>query len=289
MAKIRSAKREWWSKEKWCRLPRDVRFTYKGIWEVMADDAGRFQADARLIKADVWPLDDDITVKKVEAWLAQLSRVLVTDDDGNRLPAIQLYVVDGIRYGFLAGFVKHQKISHPLPSKLPVPPVDFRKRSGNKPEPNREGPENFRPDTDTDSDRDLDIDLDTDTDAKREAVVGREPVVRLVVAANTGLADHVDPKRRQVTALNVNSVSSRDATATILAAGVPVEFAEAEIARVSRICEPDGKIKSLRYFVPGITRAWEDRNRPRGPRSNGKRTPPGQYDYTPTTEPVTVK
>jgi hypothetical protein len=248
----------------------------------MADDAGRFQADARLIKADVWPLDDDITNKKIEVWLAQLAGVMVTDDDGNRVPAIQLYVVDGIRYGFLAGFVKHQKISHPSPSKFPPPPEPLRNHSGG-------APERLRPDTDRDVDRDLDIDVDTDTEGKPEAVVEREPVVRLVVAANTGLAEHIDPNRRQLDPLSVNNVSSKEATATILSAGVPIEFAEAEIARVSRICEPDGKIKSLRYFVPGITRAWEDRNRPRGPRSNGKRQPPGQYDYVATTQPVNVK
>ena len=262
MAKIRSAKREWWSKEKWCRLPRDVRFTYKGIWEVMADDEGRFQADARLIKADVWPLDDDITVKKIEAWLVKLAGVMVTSRSGERVPSIQLYEVDGVRYGFLAGFVKHQKISHELPSKIPAPPEQFRSSSGNEPEMNRQRPENFSPDTDTDLDRDLDIDLDTDSDAKPE-VVGKDATVRFVVAANTGLAEHVDPARRQIEPLSVNSASSKDATAAIMAAGVPVDFAEAEISRVARICEPDGKVKSLRYFVPGVTRAWEDRDRPR--------------------------
>jgi len=147
MARIRSAKPEWWSKVKWCRLPRDVRFTYKGIWEVMADDEGRFQADTRLIKGDVWPLDDDITTKKLEKWLAQLEAVTVTEKDHGPMPAVLLYEVGGVRYGFLPGFVKHQKISHPTPSKLPAPPESRRNGSG-------KAPESLRPDVD------LDVDLE---------------------------------------------------------------------------------------------------------------------------------
>lgn len=154
MARIRSSKPEWWRKPKWCALPRDVRFTYKGIWEVMCDDFGRFQADARLIKGDVWPLDDDITTKKVEAWLQQLAAVTVTLDDGHRGPSIVLYVVDGIRYGYMPGFVKHQKISHKTVSKFPAPPEEFAHHSGNDPEPPRIPPQ--RTDTDTELERDLD-------------------------------------------------------------------------------------------------------------------------------------
>lgn len=130
MARIRSSKPEWWRKPKWCALPRDVRFTYKGIWEVMCDDYGRFLADARLIKGDVWPFDDDISVKKVEAWLVSLPRITVTLDDGKRAPAVVLYEADGVRYGFLPGFVKHQKISHKTASKFPPPPEPFRNDSG---------------------------------------------------------------------------------------------------------------------------------------------------------------
>ena len=121
MARIRSSKPEWWSKMKWCGLPRDIRFTYKGIWEVMVDDEGRFQADPRLVKAAVWPLDDDITPTIIAAWLEEIARVPVTVADASTAPAIAFYESGGIRYGFLPGFVKHQKISHPTPSKLPRP------------------------------------------------------------------------------------------------------------------------------------------------------------------------
>src|SRR5687768_4354881 len=88
----------------------------------MCDDEGRFLADPRQVKADVWPLDDDITPKKIAGWLPQLATVHVNMPDGVRVAAVEFYQADGVTYGYLPGFVKHQKISHPTPSKLPKPP-----------------------------------------------------------------------------------------------------------------------------------------------------------------------
>jgi hypothetical protein len=118
----------------------------------MCDDQGRFLADPRQVKADVWPLDDDITPKKLAAWLPKLATVTVTLPEG-RVPAVTFYEVDGVRYGFLPGFVKHQKISHPTPSKLPAPPESFASVS-------RIAPEILRPEEEGDFDRDEDIEKD---------------------------------------------------------------------------------------------------------------------------------
>lgn len=130
MARIRSAKPEFWTKQKLVRdLPdRDLRFTFKGIWEVCCDDDGRFDADPRGIKSELWRYDDDITVRKIEKWLKVIA------GSGR----IVLYEVDGIRYGYVRNFLKHQKISHPTPSKLPPPPPELlRNDSGATPEPLR--------------------------------------------------------------------------------------------------------------------------------------------------------
>lgn len=113
MARIRSAKPEFWTDPKMCGMSRDIRFTFKGIWEVSADDRGRFMADPRIIKANVWPLDDDITLNKLRKWLKVLA------DSGR----IVLYRVEGIEYGYLVNWLKHQKIAHPTESRLPDPPV----------------------------------------------------------------------------------------------------------------------------------------------------------------------
>lgn len=135
MARIRSAKPEFWTDPKMAALPRDARFTFKGLWEVSADDDGRFQADARIVKGTVWPLDDDITTKKIDRWITLLAEC----------GRIRLYVVEGVRYGVIVNWMRHQKISHPTPSKLPPPPdgpADVRRNKS------REVPESLRPDED---------------------------------------------------------------------------------------------------------------------------------------------
>lgn len=125
MARIRSAKPDFWSDPLMCSLQRDVRFTYKGLWEVCADDHGRFLADARVIKGAVWPMDDDIKLGKIEQWLQ-----LLAEKD-----RIQLYIVHGVRYGFIRKWLDHQRVSHPKDSRHPAPPTDdFPKPSGGLPE-----------------------------------------------------------------------------------------------------------------------------------------------------------
>lgn len=126
MARIRSAKPDFWSDPLMCSLQRDVRFTYKGLWEVCADDHGRFLADARVIKGAVWPMDDDVSLRKIEQWLLLLAEK----------ERIQLYVVHGVRYGFIRKWLDHQRVSHPKDSRHPAPPPNtFPKPSGGLPEP----------------------------------------------------------------------------------------------------------------------------------------------------------
>lgn len=159
MARIRSAKPEFWTDPLMCALPRDVRFTFKGIWEACADDEGRFLADARMLKSAIWPMDDDISVKKVEAWtvtLAEHGRIL-------------LYTIAGVRYGVVANWSKHQKVSHKLPSRIPAAPERRRNGSGAPPESGTSGagepPEGRRlARADGDVDVELDVDLDLDVD-----------------------------------------------------------------------------------------------------------------------------
>lgn len=242
MARIRSAKPEWWTKAKWCALPRDVRFTYKGIWEVMCDDDGRFQADARLVKSSVWPLDDDITVKKIEGWLKIIAGVSVTLENGTKLPALVLYEVDGVRYGWLPTFNEHQKISHATRSKLPNPPgispETLANTSGRTPEP-------LRPDVDLDLNG-----LERTTNGVSAAAVA------LSVAANKGLAEH--PKRPQpIARIMASSGKSHEAADAILAAGVPLAFAESVVYELARTHSADGEVQTLKYFSPGVIRRWQ--------------------------------
>jgi len=175
MARIRSSKPEWWRKAKWCALSREIRFTYKGIWEVMCDDEGRFLADARLIKGDVWPFDDDITVKKIETWLAKLTTVPVTLTTGEQVPSVVLYERDGVRYGILPGFLKHQKISHSTPSKFPSPPNYRANASRAFPEKRRNDSALSGSGAERDLDRDLDVDVDLDLESGAERDLEGDP------------------------------------------------------------------------------------------------------------------
>lgn len=79
---------------------------------------------------------------------------------------------------------------------------------------------------------------------------------RLAAAANKGLAEH--PERPQpIPRIIASSGRTHEATEILLAAEIPVEFAEAEIYRLARTHKADGQVSSLNYFVGGVARAWE--------------------------------
>lgn len=112
MARIRSIKPEFFTSLDVARLPMRARLTWIGLW-TMLDDEGRGDDDARLVRAAVWPLDDDITTADVEADLAALAEA------GH----LVRYSVDGRRFLAVPTFTDHQHPNRPKPSKYPAPPV----------------------------------------------------------------------------------------------------------------------------------------------------------------------
>jgi len=109
LARIRSIKPEAFTSETLSALPVLLRWTFAGLW-TYADDDGRARANAGLIKAAVWPLDDDVTPAHIGAFLDQL--------EDARL--ICRYEVDGKAYLHVVNFAEHQHPNRPLPSKLPA-------------------------------------------------------------------------------------------------------------------------------------------------------------------------
>jgi hypothetical protein len=108
--RIRSVKPEIWHDEDVGRLSRDARLLFVGLI-TMADDEGRFRALPTLILGHVFPYDRDAP-KHLAKWLDELcSRDLAA-----------LYEIDGMPYGWLPNFLKHQRISKPKPSIIPAPP-----------------------------------------------------------------------------------------------------------------------------------------------------------------------
>lgn len=120
MARIRSIKPSFFRSEDVSALPLRARLTWIGLW-TQCDDAGRAKDNARLVKADIWPLDN-VTLRDIEEDLETLAA------HGR----IVRYEVDGRRYLEIANWSDHQAIQKPTPSKLPAP-SDGQVRSGSPP------------------------------------------------------------------------------------------------------------------------------------------------------------
>lgn len=113
--RIRTIKPEFWTSLKVASLPPMVRLQFVGLWNY-ADDEGRGVDEPRLIKAALFPLDDDYTADDVEVGMACLAAQLL----------IARYGYGGLRYFSIVGWPEHQSISKPRPSRFPEP-------SGNTP------------------------------------------------------------------------------------------------------------------------------------------------------------
>lgn len=110
MARIRTIKPSFFKSFAMAEHPLSTRLTYIGLWTYV-DDEGRGVDDARLVKGEVWPLDDGMTPKKVEAELQRLA------DAGQ----IIRYQVAGRRYLAVTEWKDHQKINRPTDSAFPDP------------------------------------------------------------------------------------------------------------------------------------------------------------------------
>lgn len=128
MARIRSVKPELRTSLVVAEWPREVRYFWVLLWGYL-DDYGRGVDDARLIKADCLPLDDDVTRHMVDEWVALIAK------DG----PLCRYAVNGKRYLHAPSWAEHQRPSHPAASRIPpcpihepsgAPPEGFAKPSG---------------------------------------------------------------------------------------------------------------------------------------------------------------
>jgi hypothetical protein len=111
MARMRTIKPEACTSESLAELPRAIRWTFACLW-THCDDEGRAVRNARLIKAAVYPLDDEMTPDAVAFDLAELERI----------GAVCFYEVDGREYLHIPSWSEHQHPNRPVPSKLPACP-----------------------------------------------------------------------------------------------------------------------------------------------------------------------
>lgn len=108
MARIRTVKPDLFKSPSLRHLSIEARYLAIGLL-TEADDQGRFIASAKLLAGSLFPHDDDVSVLKVERWLKAIEEVGM----------IELYSVDGVRYGSFPKWADHQRISHPALSRLP--------------------------------------------------------------------------------------------------------------------------------------------------------------------------
>lgn len=110
MKRIRTIKPEFFTSEDITSLPFEVRLTFIGLW-LYADDFGRENARASLVRAAVWP-EDDMTVADIDEHLLRLT-------EGGQ---IALYTVGDRTYFQIVNWAKHQRVDKPSKSNVPAPP-----------------------------------------------------------------------------------------------------------------------------------------------------------------------
>lgn len=110
---IRTLKRSFFTDERLCSVPRAVRLTFQGLI-ANADDYGRLRADPRLLKAAIYPLDDDITSADMRKEIEQLEAI----------GCVRHYEAAGTRYLEIANFEKHQVMARKYGSDIPAPSVE---------------------------------------------------------------------------------------------------------------------------------------------------------------------
>jgi hypothetical protein len=111
MPRIRTIKPGFFKSEDVSTLPLRARLTWVGLW-TQCDDHGRYKDSVRLIKGDIWPLDD-VSLRDIEEDLSIL-------EEQRRLVR---YEVDGKRYLAVVNWHAHQAINRPAKPKHPAPPV----------------------------------------------------------------------------------------------------------------------------------------------------------------------
>lgn len=112
MARIRSIKPQAFTSESLAEVSVHARWTFAGLWTYV-DDEGRGKADPRLIKGQIWPLDDDVTSKDVASYIDEL-------EAGGM---VCRYEVDGRTYLHVVRWHEHQSINKSTRSKLPCCPT----------------------------------------------------------------------------------------------------------------------------------------------------------------------
>lgn len=105
--RIRSFKPEIFSSEDITALSFAARWMFMGLL-AYADDGGKARADPRLIKAAIYPIDDQVGVQEIAEWIEELEKRNM----------ICFYWVGETAYLHVVNFARHQRIDKPSRSKI---------------------------------------------------------------------------------------------------------------------------------------------------------------------------
>lgn len=108
MARIRTIKPDAFKSDSLSTVPRGTRWTFSGLW-TYADDQGRGRDDVRLIKAELYPIDDTVSLTDITEDLRLLAAI----------DCICRYEAGGKTYLHMPNW-GHQRINRPTASKLPA-------------------------------------------------------------------------------------------------------------------------------------------------------------------------
>lgn len=122
MARIRSIKPEMRRSLTVCAWPIPVRWTFVGL-PGYVDDHGRGIDEVRLIKAELYPMDDNVSTRKISQHLEMIAKT----------GPLCRYLVDGRHYLHLTSWGEHQRVSHPAASV--IPPCPHHEGPGDPPDP----------------------------------------------------------------------------------------------------------------------------------------------------------
>lgn len=117
MARIRSVKPALRISRVVAGWPIPARYAWVLLWGYL-DDYGRGIDDVRLIVADCFPLDRDVTERKMESWL----RLFATAQPEKPAPMCR-YTVAGQTYLHSVNWHEHQRVNRPTASVIPPCPL----------------------------------------------------------------------------------------------------------------------------------------------------------------------
>ena len=115
MSRIRTVKPDLFGSYTLAVVSIEARYLFIGLF-TEADDEGLLLDSPKRLAGAIFPHDEKVTSARVDRWLSDLEGT----------GCIVRYEVNGGRYISFPEWGKHQKISHPTPSKLPNPSGEVR-------------------------------------------------------------------------------------------------------------------------------------------------------------------